>query len=443
MTEIQDDAVKAVNNLTPPIRSSVPTSPVLQDKHYTEAAKFGRIDDSGNVFVKDGDSERQISNFPGEIPAEPLQIFIRRYLDLRAQIDLFAARLEKLTGGEIHSTLKSLSEQVKEPAVIGDLDALRKQVENLHTVAAQRIEEFQKQREAAREQAVKDRTAVVEEAEAVANQNVEMIQWKLSGQRIHHLLDEWKRLQHHGPRIDREVENALWKRFSAARTLFEKTRKKYFAELEAKRSEAKKIKERIIVEAEKLSDSTDWTGTARLFRDLMLEWKSAGRAGRKDDDALWERFNIAQQTFFDARNARSQKIDEEMIENLRLKKELLEKAEAILPVKDIEAAKSALRPIQEAWDQIGFIPKDEVSKTESRMRAVENAIRDAEEAEWQRTNPEKQARAAGMAGQLQALIDQIKVEIAEAEAAGDKKQVKELNEALKAREAWLAQVNAF
>lgn len=270
-----------------------------------------------------------------------------------------------------------------------------------------------------------------------------MVQWKLSGQRIHRLLDEWKRLQHHGPRIDREVEDSLWKRFSAARTLFEKTRKKYFAELEATRAEAKRIKEKIITEAERLADSTDWTGTARVFRDLMLEWKAAGRAGRKDDDALWERFNIAQQTFFDARNAQSQKIDEEMIANLQLKKELIEKAEAILPIKDIEAAKAALRPIQEAWDQIGFIPKDEVSKMESRMRVVENAIRDAEEEQWQRTNPEKQARAAGMAGQLQALIDQIKVEIAEAESAGDEKKVKELNEALKAREAWLAQVNAF
>lgn len=430
MTEIQDNAVKAVKAPVPGPRLAIPTAPVVKDKHYTEAAKFGRIDGNGNVFVKDGDTERQIGNFPGEVPAEPLQIFIRRYLDLIAQVNLFAARLEKLSGSEIQSTLKSLSEQVQEPAAIGDLAALRKRVEDLHTAAEQRIAEFVKQREAAREQAVKDRTAIVEEAEAIANQDPQMIQWKLSGQRIHHLLDEWKRLQHHGPRIDRNVEDALWKRFSAARTLFEKTRKKYFTDLEMARAEAKRIKERIIIEAEKLASSTDWTNTARAFRDLMLEWKAAGRAGRKDDDALWERFNIAQQTFFDARNARSQKIDEEMIENLKLKRELLEKAEAILPIKDIETAKAALRPIQEAWDQIGFIPKDEVSKTEARMRAVENAVRDAEEDKWQRTNPEKQARAAGMAGQLQALIDQIKVEIAEADAAGDKKKVKELNEAL-------------
>lgn len=442
MTEIQDDAVKAIKAPVPGPRLATP-SPLASDKRYSEAAKFGRIDDGGNVFVKDGNTERQIGNFPAEIPTEPLQIFIRRYLDLAAQVDLFSARLDKLTASEIQTTLKSLSEQVKEPAAIGDLPSLRERVEKLHAVAEERIAAYQEQRKLAKEQAVKDRTAVVEEAEEIANQDVRVVQWKASGQRILQLLDEWKRLQHHGPRIDREVENSLWKRFSSARTLFEKTRRKYFTDLETARAEAKRTKERIISEAEKLADSTDWTGTARVFRDLMLEWRAAGRAGRKLDDALWERFNIAQQTFFDARNARSQKIDEEMLDNLKLKLALLEKAEAILPVEDIEAAKAALRPIQEEWDKIGFIPKGEMSKIESRMRAVENAIRDAEEEEWQRSNPEKQARAAGMAGQLQALIDQIKVEIADAEATGDKKKVKELNEALQAREAWLAQVNAF
>ena len=39
-----------------------------------------------------------------------------------------------------------------------------------------------------------------------------------------------------------------------------------------------------------------------------------------------------------------------------------------------------------------------------RMRAVEDAIREAENAEWRRTDPETKARAEGLAGQLQDAI---------------------------------------
>ena len=41
----------------------------------------------------------------------------------------------------------------------------------------------------------------------------------------------------------------------------------------------------------------DWTPTAGAFKRLMDEWRRAGRAGRQDDDALWERFKAAQDAF--------------------------------------------------------------------------------------------------------------------------------------------------
>ncbi|MEW5538391.1 DUF349 domain-containing protein, partial [Streptomyces cyaneofuscatus] len=46
----------------------------------------------------------------------------------------------------------------------------------------------------------------------------------------------------------------------------------------AQREDARKAKEKLVTEAEALSGSTDWVTTAARYRDLMTEWKAAGRA---------------------------------------------------------------------------------------------------------------------------------------------------------------------
>ena len=135
------------------------------------------------------------------------------------------------------------------------------------------------------------------------------------------------------------MEDELWKRFSSARTQFDRHRRQFFSQLDQAQSEAKRIKEALIAEAEALSSSVDWSRTSSAYRELMNRWKAAPRASRKEDDALWARFRAAQQVFFDARRAKDEATDAEYRENLAAKEAILVDAEAILPVKDIERAK--------------------------------------------------------------------------------------------------------
>lgn len=74
------------------------------------------------------------------------------------------------------------------------------------------------------------------------------------------------------------------------------------------------------------------------------------------------------------------------------------------------------------------------------MRAVEQAVRDADQDRWRRTDPEKKARAEGAAAQLYDAIDALEKDLAEAKAAGDAKAEQAATEALEARRAWLDQV---
>ena len=434
----QEDATPTPAEVPAP--AAAPAEPAVDPQEAMDAAKWGRVDGEGRVYVQDGGAEREVGQFPDAPIAEAMAFYVRRYLDLKATIDLFATRLPQLSVREIDSTLSSISESLTEPAAVGDLEGLRARFAALKTVAAERREAVSAERAAAKEQALKERTAIVERAEAIAEQDPARTQWKNSGAELRELLESWKAAQRRGPRLDRPTEDGLWKRFSHARTTFDRHRRQFFSELDAKQAQVRAAKEALIKRAEEMQTSTDWAGTSAKYRDLLAEWKKAGRASRKEDDALWARFRAAQQVFYDARRAKDEAVDAEFAENLKVKEALVAKAEALLPIKDIKAAKKALRPIQDAWEEAGRVPRGAVRRIEGRMRAVEDAIREAENAEWRRTDPETKARAEGLAGQLQDAIAGLEKDLAAAQAAGDAKKIAEAEAALTARRAWLEQV---
>src|SRR6202012_5537384 len=177
--------------------------------------------------------------------------------------------------------------------------------------------------------------ALAAEAEDLAANST---QWKIAGDRLRGILDEWKTISG----LDRKVDDALWKRYSAARDTFNRRRGSHFAELDRERSGVKQSKERLCEQAEELSESTDWAGTSAEFRKLLTEWKAAGRTTREVDDAMWRRFKAAQDAFFTARNAATAEKDAELTANATAKEALLAEAEK-LDTSNHDAARAALR----------------------------------------------------------------------------------------------------
>ena len=132
------------------------------------------------------------------------------------------------------------------------------------------------------------------------------------------ILDEWRTIRG----VDRKTDELLWKRFSKAREGFNRRRGSHFADLDRQRASSKTRKEELTAEAEKLAESEDWGPTTARFRDLMAEWKAAGRAQKDTDDAIWQRFRGAQDAFFARRSASFSERDAEFVANAAAKKAL-------------------------------------------------------------------------------------------------------------------------
>ena len=87
------------------------------------------------------------------------------------------------------------------------------------------------------------------------------------------LFQQWQDHQHNSVRLDKADADALWSRFSSARTTFNSARRKWAQGRDEERSNAKAAKEAIIAEAEEIKDSTAWVETSRKFNELMAPTK--------------------------------------------------------------------------------------------------------------------------------------------------------------------------
>ncbi|YAL81828.1 DUF349 domain-containing protein [Dermacoccaceae bacterium W4C1] len=409
-----------------------------------DAASFGRVGDDGTVFVRTPDGERAVGSYPDKGADEALAYFVRKFEELWAAANLLLQRVTQtdLSTKDGQEALTGLRTQIGEANVVGDLVRLDSVVEQIATALTAKAQVEGEQRAVAKKASAENREKVVAEAEKIAAVPVEKVQWKQSTARMRELMDEWKALQRKDARLDKQTENELWKRFSAARNSFDKSRRTFFSKLDAEHGEAKATKTKLVEEAEKLATSKDWGPTASAFKQLMSRWRQAGRASRADDDALWQRFKAAQDSFFAAKDEVVAAENVEFEANLKVKEELLTQAQALLPVKDAAAAKAGLRPIQEKWEAAGKVPRKDLERIERAMRKVEQAIRDAEDAKWKRTDPELSARAQSMVSQLESAVADLQADLDKAKASGDAKKIAKAQEALDARQAWLDQARS-
>jgi hypothetical protein len=392
---------------------------------------WGRVAEDGTVFVRTADGERSVGSYEAGTPAEALEFFTKRFDELEGKVHLLEQRVAsgRLAPEEATSSIKALREQVVDAHAVGDLVSLAARLDALAPVIAVQRSARKEERAQKTAESKAQKEKLVAEAEKLA----EGTDWRNGANRLRDLLATWKEL----PRLDRATDDALWRRFSTARTTYTRHRKAHFAEEHERRDSARVIKERLAKEAEALSTSTEWGPTAGRYRDLMREWKAAGPAPREVDDQLWQRFRGAQDTFFGARDAANAALDEEFAANAEVKEQILVEAEKLVPVTDLDTAKKAFRDLADRWDAAGKVPRDRMKDLEGRIRKVEQAIRAVEDEQWSRSDPEKSARADDMIGKLEAGIAETQAKLDKATAAGDARRTKDLESELANKQAFL------
>ena len=399
---------------------------------------WGRVDDDGTVSVREADGWRVVGQYPDGSPDEALAYFERKYADLASEVTLLEVRHRRggASASDLRATAKAVHAKLDNAAAVGDLAGLAARLDALtETLAAESETEAAAAREAV-DAAVKARTELVEKAEALAARDPRTVQWKQTTAELNSLFDQWQSQQQNGPRLPKSAAQQLWKRFRDARATVDKHRRAFYAELDEAHKAVRDRKTALVEKAESLASKGE--DGIPAYRELLDQWKSAGRAGKKVDDALWVRFKAAGDALYGARIEREAADVEASREKIEAKRALLDEAKAVADERDLAKARSLLTHVQRRWDDIGRIfPRDAERSLDDELRKIEQNLRSREETDWKRNDPETKARANDMTRQLMDSIHKLEDDLAAAEKSGDRKAIATASEALEARRSWL------
>ncbi|MCK2027430.1 DUF349 domain-containing protein [Microbacterium sp. SSW1-47] len=402
------------------------------------ALEWGRVSDDGTVEVREGESWRVVGQYPDGTPEEALAYFVRKYDDIAFKVHALEQRHQ--AGGASASDLAKqashLIAEATDAAAVGDLAGLRDRLNALTASLSEATEQEAQQARALVEQAVAERTALVERAEAIAARDLSKVQWKQVTAELNELFESWQAQQQNGPRLSKSVSQQLWKRFRDARSVVDKHRRAFYSELDETHKAARDAKSRLVERAEALAPRG--VDGIPAYRTLLDEWKAAGRAGRKADDALWARFKAAGDALYAARAEQTAAEEADSAPRIEARQALLEQAKAVADESNIKRARALLTRIQREWDEVGRIfPREKERALDDKLRVIEQALKAREDVDWKKNNPETKARANDMSSQLHEAIEKLEAELAAAEKSGDTKAAKTAADALEARRAWL------
>jgi hypothetical protein len=395
------------------------------------SSEWGRIDDDGTVYLRTTDGERVIGSWHAGTLDDGIEFYTRRYTELAAEVALLEGRVKSPASdpSAVGTATRKLREVVPSAAAMGDLDALVARLDAVSAAVAERQAAKAQERVAAANAAADRKRALVAEAQQLAASD----NWRTTGERFRAMVEEWKAIRG----VDRRTDAKLWEQLSHARRQFDARRRAHFAEVEQQRGAAAELKTKLANEAEKLAGSTEWTPTARRFRDLMTEWKAAGRAGREVEEELWQRFKTAQDAFFSRRSEVFAARESELTANLDAKKALIAEAESLDANADPDGARKRLRSIHDRWEKIGHVPRDAKDSVEDRLAEIERGIRDATAA-----GRKVMVTESPLVIRLRESVGKLEARLGRAQAAGDDKLAGETETTLRTQREWLAQAEA-
>lgn len=223
---------------------------------------------------------------------------------------------------ELHARWKEIGPVARELR-----DELWQRFADLSKKVRERHQEYSTNRKEESDRIIEEKKRICFEVEEIPYNDLKTaIKWDEMKQHIIDLQAKWKGFPH----LPHPENNAVYKRFRAACDIFFSQRAIFFKEIRELKQKSLEDKEKLVVEAESLANSTDWSKTANRLKQLQTEWKKAGFFSSKKNEELWLRFRAACNTFFEAKGESDKQRKKDSREIAEKKRNLIEEAKKLL-----------------------------------------------------------------------------------------------------------------
>ena len=217
------------------------------------------------------------------------------------------------------------------------------------------------------------KAAICEKIEELLNDSINSIgAWQKKSNDVNELFKVWKTI---GP-AQKKLNDEIWARFKGSMDAFFSNKKEFFSRLKEQQLENYNRKLQLCVEAEALADSKEWKKATDRIKKLQEEWKKIGPVPKRHSDKIWKRFRSACDAFFTSKSEHFSGIKGVEEENLRLKRELLERIKAYEIKKERSENMEAIKAFQREWMAIGYVPMKYKEATQDEYRKSIDALFD-------------------------------------------------------------------
>ncbi len=213
------------------------------------------------------------------------------------------------------------------------------------------------------------KSMLCEKVEEILTFNIETYhQWENYSHEIIKLQKVWRTIGF-APKKD---NNKIYKRFRDACDSFFNRKREFYNQTKQLLEDNLQLKTDLCIQAEALSESSEWKKTTEELIALQKRWKEIGPVPHKSSDKIWKRFRSACDKFFERKAQHFASMDDSYESNLKKKEELIEKIKNLKLSSKLEDNLKQLKELQREWANIGFVPYEVKDEIQNKYRQAIN-----------------------------------------------------------------------
>lgn len=316
--------------------------------------------------------------------------------DLIAQANAAATTTDWQSGKSTMDSLKQQWDSVwRDPLYnfrpgspeFAERDRLRSEFKAAQDTFYQNQRRANEDRQREQQRALERKQEIVNEARRLSGST----DWKATAERLRKLDQDWKS----AGSCRREDNDRLWQELKGAKDAFYAKRTEFFEAKDRESDLAKRAKEELVREAERLAASTDWKATGEQFKRLQERWKASGHCKKEDSDRLWQQFNGAREQFNRNREKHFEKLKADQAKAAQTKQSLVREAQSLSRGSDLRSARQSMRDVMDRWKAAPRASREDEDKLWQQFRQAQDELRRRSDTERQnREREQQQAKAA-------------------------------------------------
>ena len=158
-----------------------------------------------------------------------------------------------------------------------------------------------------------------------------------------------------GP-VPRESSTDIWDRFCSATDSIDQKRAELDPNFANELNQNAEKKQAIIELAKESSQKENWKEATSELIEQQADWKKVGRAGTTDSQ-LWKEFREICDDFFTRKKDHYEILEQNRINNLDEKKEILEEAKQLSFEDSTPETQRMMKQLRYRWREIGPVPR--------------------------------------------------------------------------------------